>query len=85
MIHKPYKCPLCHEMFASYYIDFYKHMDEQHGSKFLDAGEESALNEEPKEGDSEVGNRYPGDGTFTHDNVRALLRYTRHRYNQFKK
>ena len=37
--------------------------------KFLDAGEESALDEEPKEGDSEVGNSYPVDGTFTYDNV----------------
>ena len=96
-------------MFDSYYIDFNKHMDEQHaskfpdadvekfngdhGSKFRDADEENSndgnsSDEQTKEeegdtdeSDSESGEGDSDDGTFTYDDVRALLRYNRHRYN----
>lgn len=94
-----YKCPLCNKMFASYYVDFYKHMDEEHGSKDDNAVEENSSNDdstdenspvdEAEEGDSDETATENGsssdsdsnDGTFTYNDVRALLRFNRHRYN----
>lgn len=88
------KCPLCDEMFESYFT-LNIHMDEKHEETKLVSGEEEAENDSDsdntnsgdesdfdsdRESDLEDNTSDDDDG-FSFNEVRAILRYFRHEQN----